>query len=245
MRGFFRALQFLTILPVKLKDSATDTQMLESRAYFPLMGLFIGGILALGYEIFNLIFSHPVACAFTMILNAAITGGLHIDGFVDAFDAVFSGGDKEKMLSIMREGRPGALGIAAVMLLFIAKYSILVSLPAGTVEVSLIAMTMFGRWSLVFSSALYPYARDTQGLGGKFIGKLSRKGWFISTGCALLFSFFIFKFRIFILIPVLIIFAAGFNGYFRKKLGGITGDTLGALNETVEVLILALATALI
>jgi len=152
---------------------------------------------------------------------------------------------KAEILEIMREGRPGAIGIAAAILLFLAKYSLLVSLPKGTVEVSLIAMMTLGRWSLVASSALFPYARETEGLGRRFIQSLSRKEGLIATLFALSVMVFIFKFKVLILIPVIAVLLIGFNFYFYKKIGGITGDTLGALNEIAEVLTLALAVVLI
>lgn len=245
MSGFLIALQFLTTTPIKLKGAVTDRDLAGSMAYFPLVGLLVGGALALFYNISNLVFSDPVTCAFILILNAVITGGLHIDGFIDTFDGIACGGDKNKILEIMREGRPQAIGIAAAILLFLAKYSLLVSLPKGAVEVSLIAMTTLGRWSLVASSALFPYAREGEGLGGKFIRRLSRREGFTATLFALLVVVFIFKLKALILIPVVAVLLIGFNFYFYKKIGGITGDTLGALNEIAETLTLALAVVLI
>ncbi len=81
-------------------------------AYFPLVGLLIGAALAISYKILILIFPHAVTCAFIMIINVVIAGGLHIDGFIDTFDAIASGADRKRMLEIMREGRPGAVGLA-------------------------------------------------------------------------------------------------------------------------------------
>jgi len=232
-------------MPVRLKAAVTDRDLARSMAYFPLVGLLIGAALALFYNILNLLFSGPITCSFILILSAMITGGLHIDGFIDTFDGIASGADKKRTLEIMREGRPGAIGIAAIILLFLAKYSLLVSLPKGTVEVSLIAMTTLGRWSLVASSALFPYAREGEGLGRRFIQNLSRKEGYIATLFALSVMIFIFKLKVLILIPVVAVLLAGFNFYFYKKLGGITGDTLGALNEITEALTLALAVVLI
>lgn len=245
MRSFLIALQFLTSIPVRLKAGTTDKELAKSMAYFPLVGLLIGITLAFAYGIFNLIFSHPINCALILILNVILTGGLHIDGFIDTFDGIASRSDRKKTLEIMREGRPGAIGIAAAILLFLLKYSLLTSLPKGTIEAALIAMTTLSRWSLVISSGLYPYAREGEGLGGKFIKGLSVKEGFTSTVIALLVGAFIFKLKFLVLIPAIAVLFIGFNTYFYKKLGGITGDTLGALNEIVEVLTLALAIILI
>lgn len=244
MKSFLIALQFLTSIPVRVGRSVAEGELAGSMAYFPLVGFLIGVILALAYNILNLIFPHPVNCAFILILNVMITGGLHIDGFIDTFDGIASGGDKNRMLEIMREGRPGAVGIAAAILLFLAKYSLLVSLPNGTVEMSLIMMAGLSRWSFVISAALYPYARDKEGLGEKFIRYLKPKGVIISTATILIVSVLVFRFRTFILIPVILCALLAFNSYMRKKVGGITGDTLGALGEIIEMISLAVCVIL-
>lgn len=245
MRSFLIALQFLTSIPVKIKGKTTDKELAKSMAYFPLVGIVIGVTLALAYNIFNLIFPHPINCALILILNILLTGGLHIDGFIDTFDGIASRSDRKRTLEIMREGRPGAIGIAAAILLFLFKYSLLVALPKGTIEISLVTMTTLSRWSLVISSGLYPYARDGEGMGKRFIQGLSLKEGFISTAIALLISGLIFRLRTFILIPVICLALIGFNFSLYKKIGGITGDTLGALNELIEVLTLTVAVVLI
>jgi len=245
MKRFFIALQFLTSLPIKIKTQIPDKELAKSMAYFPLIGFLMGLTLALAYNMFNLIFPHPINCALILILNIILTGGLHIDGFIDTFDGIASRGDKKEILRIMREGRPGAIGVSAAILLFLLKYSLLVSLPKEMIGASLVAMMTLSRWALVVSSGLYPYAREGEGLGKKFVQGLSLKEGFISTAVTLLIAFLIFKLRIFILVPIVFCALAGFNFYLYKKIGGITGDTLGALNEIVEVLTLALVVALI
>jgi len=245
MKKFFIALQFLTSLPVKIKAQIPDKEFAESMAYFPLVGLLMGLALALAYNIFNLIFPHSINCALILILNIVLTGGLHMDGFIDTFDGIASRGDKKEILKIMREGRPGAIGVSAAILLFLLKYSLLVSLPKEAIGPSLVAMTTLSRWTLVVSSGLYPYAREGEGLGRKFVQGLGLKEGFISTAVALLIAFLVFELRIFILVPLVFCALVGFNSYLHKRIGGITGDTLGALNELIEVLILMLTFILI
>jgi len=245
LRSFLVALQFLTSIPIKIKGGISDKDLSGSAAYFPLVGLLAGALLALSYNILILVFPHVVACAFIMIINIMISGGLHIDGFIDTFDAIASGADRKRMLEIMREGRPGAVGFASAILLFIAEYSLLVSLPKGTVEVSLITMAVLSRTSFVASSALYPYARDTEGLGKKFAKRLAKKDIAVALLTALTVFSIIFRLKVFIFIPAASCVVLAFDSYFFKKLGGITGDTMGALGEIMEVTALALAILLI
>ena len=244
MRRFLVALQFLTPVPIRIKGAIGDKDLAGSAAYFPLVGLLAGAALVLSYKILNLVFPYAVTCAFLMIINVMISGGLHIDGFIDTFDALASGSDRKRMLEIMKEGRPGAVGMAAVVLLFIAKYSLLVSLPKEAVEASLIVMAVMSRTSFVASSALYTYARDVEGLGGKFAKRLSKPAVMIAAITALAVLSAIFKLKVFVFIPAVLCIIMGFNHYFNKKLGGITGDTMGALGEIMEVASLALAVVL-
>ncbi len=245
MKGLLVALQFLTSIPVKIKGKITDKDLAGSMAYFPLAGLLVGALLALSYNILVLVFPHAVVCAFIMIINVMLCGGLHIDGFIDTFDAIASGADRKRILEIMKEGRPGAVGMASVVLLFIAEYSLLVSLPGEAVAMSLIAMAVLSRTSFVISSAFYPYARETEGLGKKFAGRLAKKDIITALLTAVAVFSLIYRFKVFVFIPAACCVILAFNSYFFRKLGGVTGDTMGALGEIMEVAALALAVALI
>lgn len=245
MKSFLVALQFLTILPVRLKGDVPERDLSSSVAWFPAVGLIVGVVLAFLYGALSYLFPLPVVCAFVIALSALITGGLHIDGFIDTVDGIASGADKKRMLEIMREGRPGALGLAAVVLLFLSKYSLLISLPKGTVEVSLIAMSVLSRGSFVAAAVFYPYAREGDGLGKRFIGKVKGGGAIIAAFTILAVLVFIFRLNVFILIPVASAAFLACNHYFMKKLGGLTGDTIGAVGEVMEVIALAIAVVLI
>lgn len=246
MKGFLAALQFLTIIPVKLKGGVSDEEMSSSAAWFPAIGLIIGIFLAFAYEALSRIFPVPVVCAFVLTLSEAVTGGLHIDGFIDTMDGIASGADRKRMLEIMHEGRPGALGLAAVILLFLSKFSLLLSLPKGTAGISLIAMSVMSRASFVASAVFYPYAREgSEGLGKVFIGKVKRPAAVIAAVTLLAAAISIFSIRSLILLPAVAAAFIACNLYFSRKLGGVTGDTIGAVGEMLEVIVLAIAVVLI
>ncbi|MFA5336500.1 MAG: adenosylcobinamide-GDP ribazoletransferase [Candidatus Omnitrophota bacterium] len=245
MKGFLVALQFLTILPVRLKAAVSDEDLSSSIAWFPAVGLIVGAVLAFSYAALSYLFPLPVVCAFVTALSALVSGGLHIDGFIDTVDGIASGADKKRMLEIMREGRPGALGLAAVVLLFLSKYALLISLPKGTVEVSLVAMSVLSRGSYVAASVFYPYAREGDGLGKRFIGKVKRGGAVMAALTLLVILAFIFRLNVLILMPVAAAVFLACNHYFMKKIGGLTGDTIGAVGEVIEVIVLAIAVVLI
>ncbi len=246
MKGFLAALQFLTIIPVKLKGGVSEDEMPSSAAWFPAVGLIVGILLAFAYEALSRIFPVPVVCAFVLTLSEAVTGGLHIDGFIDTMDGIASGADRKRMLEIMHEGRPGALGLASVILLFLSKYSLLLSLPEGTAGISLVAMSVMSRASFVASAVFYPYAREgSEGLGKVFIGKVKQPAAVIAAVTLLAVVIFIFRARALILLPAVAAAFIACNLYFSKKLGGVTGDTIGAVGEVLEVIVLAIAVVLI
>ena len=245
MKGFLSALQFLTVIPVKIKGGVSDEEISSSAAWFPAVGLIVGILLAFAYDALSYVFPAPVVCAFVLTLSEAVTGGLHIDGFIDTMDGIASGADRKRMLEIMHEGRPGALGLAAVILLFLLKYSLLLSLPKGTVEISLVAMSVVSRASFVASAVFYPYARENSGgLGKIFIGRIKRPASIIAATTLLAAVIVIFRARAFILLPVVAAVFIVCNSYFRRKLGGVTGDTIGAVGEVLEVIVLAVTVAL-
>ncbi|MFH0771548.1 MAG: adenosylcobinamide-GDP ribazoletransferase [Candidatus Omnitrophota bacterium] len=245
MKKFLTALQFLTSIPAGDRTVVSDRQLAGSMAYFSFVGLLIGAVLALSYNLLSLIFPHSVSCAFILVFNIILTGGLHTDGFIDTFDAIASGSGAKRMLEIMREGRPGAIGVASAILLFLVKYSLLISFSKADIWAPLILMTVLGRWSLVLSAGLYPYARQGEGLGRKFIQDLKIGEVLSATAMAFAIAFLILNFRAFILMPLACCGALLFNLYMFKKIGGITGDTLGALNELVEVLALSVILVLL
>jgi adenosylcobinamide-GDP ribazoletransferase len=245
MRAFFTALQFLTILPAGSKGDVSEKDLSSSIAWFPAVGLIIGVLLALSYFALSYLFPLPVVCAFVLVLSVVITGGLHIDGFIDTVDGIASRADRKRMLEIMREGRPGALGLAAAILLFLSKLSLLLSLPKGTVEVSLVVMSVLSRSSFVAAGLFYPYARDGEGLGKKFLGRAVSRDTVIASLTFIAVIVFVFRLKTLILLAVVSAVFFAFNAYFMKKLGGLTGDTMGAVGEVMEVIALALAVVLI
>ena len=96
MKGFFLALQFLTILPVGIKGGISGENLGRSSVFFPLIGLFKGGLLVLTYKALGPVFSHQIIAALLLILSVLINGGFHLDGLADTFDAIASRKSREK-----------------------------------------------------------------------------------------------------------------------------------------------------
>ena len=235
MTGFLVALQFLTILPVKLNRRVEEKLLGRSLFYFPIVGLFLGASLVILNRLLLLIFPQRLTNLCLVAFLLLLTGGIHIDGLADTADAFFSGKDRKEMLKIMRDSRIGAFGAIAVSLLILSKWELLSDLPPTTKDISLFLMPFMGRSSLVMGAYLLPYARSSPGLAKSFTEYVRRRD-------------FLFSLALFLILPVLflgpygLILSLSILGllfllvkYLKYKIGGTTGDTLGAVNEVMEI----------
>ena len=237
MASFLLALQFLTVIPLKIKR-VDEKRIVSSMIYFPLIGMLLGAVLvALNY--FSSLLSLPlIAVNIILVISLAIlTGGMHLDGLSDTLDGFASGRGKEGILDIMRDSRIGAMGALGVFSILLLKLAFLYSIDMDFKVPALILMCGLSRWSLVFCSFLFPYARKdgkariyVQGVNFKILILAA----VITLAGAIVFGRL--KGIIVFLVVTTITYLAG--KFINKKISGITGDTLGALCELNEVAVL-------
>lgn len=242
MNRLLAALRFLTILPIPGKMGHNESDLAASLPYFPVVGLLIG-LAAAGLSLlFWSWFAPLVAALFVVIVLLGASGGLHMDGLCDSADGFMSSRPREQILQIMRDSRVGAMGVIAIVLILNLKITALASLDENTLPRTLLLMPVAGRCSLLILMAVLPYARPTGGLGTLFYTHSSRMaavwavvllfltGWLAAGTAGVITGM------------VVITFVLLFAAYCREKIGGATGDTLGAgceLAETVVALVLA------
>ncbi|MBU0694217.1 MAG: adenosylcobinamide-GDP ribazoletransferase [Candidatus Omnitrophica bacterium] len=253
MRHFLIALQFLTILPIKIKGEIEKEDFGKSCAYFPFVGMLIGLLLTLSLFAFGFL-PHLAASVLILIISIIISGGIHLDGFADTCDGFYAGktpplkvsggsipvdNSKEKILEVMRDSRIGVMGVIGVVSLMLLKFSLIASASSFILWKLLIVMAVFERWSQALACYLSVYARK-EGKAKYFVEYAGRKELFIG-GLITLASFlflmnikglFMFTFSLF---PIFL-----FINYAKKKIGGMTGDTIGAVNEIAGVCVLLL-----
>lgn len=233
MNSLLLAIQFLTIIPVRTKDTASYALI-----YFPVVGMLLGAILAgLNLVFIYLSFNPFLTNTILVIVLAILTGALHLDGLSDTFDAFFSGKDRQGMLEIMRDPRIGTMGVLALISVILLKIAMLFSFSGSAKNTALISMCVLSRWSLIPAIYLFPYARN-EGKAKEFFNNLGLKEIILSTALALSFICLILGWRGFLLFVVALFLAYFFNSYANKKIGGITGDILGATLELNEAFIL-------
>jgi adenosylcobinamide-GDP ribazoletransferase len=236
MRSFLAALQFLTIIPVPGRAASSEWDMARSMAYYPLIGLCIGLILVLARHLFAILLPHTVVAILLIIILVLITGALHLDGFSDTLDGLGSGKSREEVLRIMRDSRAGAFGVVGVTCLLILKFTLVAEIPEETLDRSLLLMTVLGRWSMVQASYRSAYARPEGGLAKRVVERMGRREYLISTILALVLAASLLGLRGVFILGANGLLGYGIRQYFHRRLGGITGDVLGATNEASEVI---------
>jgi adenosylcobinamide-GDP ribazoletransferase len=234
MKNFFSALTFLTIIPGPKEDAWSGQGMI---AFFPVVGLFIGGGLFAVHYLGGLIFSVNLQCLFDVLYLAVITGGLHLDGLADTADGVFSHRGKERALEIMRDPSVGVMGVLALVFVLAFKFFGLQGLDSKNIWVWLVLAPALGRFAQLLGLVFMQDARETAGLGASMYapGKYA----YLSMGLIPLGLPFWINIQTGIF--VLVIFSASclaIFGFFKLQLGGMTGDTFGAMSETIETIIL-------
>jgi adenosylcobinamide-GDP ribazoletransferase len=209
-------------------------------AFFPLVGLVIGLLSAIGNYLLSLVLPQSLTLWFTLGLLVLLTGGLHLDGFADTMDGLASIGKREKILEVMRDSRIGAFGVISLILLIGAKYLALDQISTKSIPYSLMLMAVMGRNSMVSVCYRSPYARSGGGLAKPFSENLGSRQMAISLASAFGIALLLMGVEGVLVFLGIGIFSLGYRLFFIKKLGGVTGDILGAANELAELLCLLL-----
>ena len=231
------AWQFLTAVPVSREchDPAPD-DLAGSMLWYPFVGVLLGGLLAMTDVLLALWLPREAIAALLILLLVAMTRGLHQDGLADTLDGLAGGRAPSDRLAIMRDPRIGAIGATGLFLSLILRYGAFVSVPDAFKFPLLLCMPAIGRWGMVVSAFRAPYARAEGGLAAPFLARLSARhvlGATVVVMSVMVWSFGAGPALAALLVGGLLSRLATL--FCRHFFGGITGDTLGATNELIEV----------
>jgi len=247
VRPFVFAWHFLTGVPLcRAMHEPTAVELASSMAWYPVVGLLIGGGLVLAEAGLSKLFVPAVVNVLLIVLAVVLTRGLHQDGLADTLDGLAGGKTPAARLPIMRDPRIGAIGATGLFLSLLLRYAGLLALPAALRVPALLCMPAIGRWAMVSLAWASPYARAEGGLAASFLTHLSWLHVVVATGVlvsALGWGFGVSGMLVVLLAGSLVV-CAGWAGC-RSWFGGITGDTLGAMNEVTEILFLLLIPTLL
>ncbi|MGH2588616.1 MAG: adenosylcobinamide-GDP ribazoletransferase [Dehalococcoidia bacterium] len=241
-REFLLALEFLTILRFRRSVTYNPAGIGGSLAWFPLVGLLIGGLLVAVDAAGSWLFPVYLIPALVIAANAVITGALHLDGLADTADGLFGGHTPERRLEIMRDSRTGTFGVVAVVLVLLLSYASLLSMTDVSRRAILLVAPVISRMMMVVAILRFPYARPS-GLGRAFKDNPPH-GWLVTLGVLVLAVSLVGVVWFWVLLSIAGLGLVLLAGWFvSRRLGGLTGDVYGAAGVLIEVaLFLVVAT---
>ena len=243
MIEFLAALQFLTITPPIIRRAFSAREMAGAVGFYPLIGLLLGGGLIGGAALADRFFPQPLSAALTLTLWVALTGGLHVDGFLDACDGLLGGATPERRMEIMRDHPIGAFAFAGGVLLFLLKFSALMSLRAtGWQFAALLLAPALGRWTMTLAVAGFPYARPS-GLGLELKAHVTWREVALASVTVLLAACFLAYWQGLIALIVAVLTLLAVVSFTLRRIPGLTGDLYGTVCELVELAVLLLFVA--
>jgi adenosylcobinamide-GDP ribazoletransferase len=214
----------------------------RSAALFPVVGALSGAVLGgLGLGLDRMLPAGPVA-VLVIAAGALLTGGLHLDGVMDTADGVFGGNSPEQRLAIMHDSRVGAFGVVAGVVVLLGQFACLSELTGQARLLALIAAGTIGRWTMLIALALFPAARPA-GTGATFQSGVTR-------GMALLGTLLVGALALLagplglLAMAAGLAIAVGVGRALTPRLGGLTGDSYGAIAIVIETAVLFIAVAL-
>lgn len=234
MQSFFAAISFLTIVRIPPAWCGDEQALGRSLSWFPVVGLLTGCAVALADGLMRTLFPGLlVPSALTVIFLIAVSGGFHLDGLADSADAFMSSRSKEQMLEIMKDSRCGPMAVLTIVALLLLKFAALASLNGDLRAPTIILMPLAGRCALVLKTVSLDYVRES-GLVSLFQRNDRERQYGITLlllgGCSCL----AFGFKGLWVLGACLMVVWLFARYCRAKIGGMTGDTLGAACELVE-----------
>ncbi|NEZ47028.1 adenosylcobinamide-GDP ribazoletransferase [Clostridium niameyense] len=238
LNDFLLMIQFFTRIPINKNLDCSKENFKTAAMFLPIVGLIIGMINFAIYILFKDLLPYKIIAIIILLITAMITGGLHLDGLADTFDGFFSLREKNKIMEIMKDSRIGSYGSIALIFDIILKIEILTLLIQKGITISLILLPIVGKNSILFLCLSSKTAKKS-GSGNIFIGNMSKTIVLISSLFTLgVSTYFLGIKNALRIILTILIGTYLFYLLCLRKINGLTGDTLGASNEIIELIFL-------
>jgi adenosylcobinamide-GDP ribazoletransferase len=232
------ALTFLTKIPWPGTIQAEPQDLARALFWFPWVGAILGLVYLGAWTGFNALLPAPASAALLVCLTVLLTGGLHLDGLADTVDGLGGGQNPEERLHIMKDSRVGAFGVMSLILVLLAKFALFMAAGQKGVRADFLLFPIVSRWGMVYLAYLSRYARPEGGLGEAMTNKITRRTAVGATLSTLVLALLIFRLKGLVVLLGAEVLVWLLVRFFNRKLGGITGDVLGAVNEVMEVAVL-------
>lgn len=234
---FLGAVAFMTRLPVPGETPMGPDALASSAVFFPVVGLLVSaGAIILNHLLSRLV-PHDIMIVLVLVYLVAVTGAFHEDALADAVDGFGGGWGKDQILNIMRDSRVGSFGALAIALALLARFVFLREIPPQRLDSYLAAGQVACRWTALPLAFFLPPARDQSGQGARVAGKIT--AFSLVTGTLLTAVILAIALRtkgLWVGLAAVAVTAAS-GAYYRHRIGGVTGDCLGATNQLAEMAI--------
>lgn len=236
------ATRFLSVLPLPgppdhfEANSADDSalQLHLGSAYFPFVGFLLATLLYLIQLIFGFLLPHLVLAAVLVVALVLLTGGLHLDGLMDTCDGLFGGRTRERRLEIMRDSRVGSFGVLGGVCILLLKFALFASIESHMLSLALFVVLPVSRWAMVLALRIFPSAR-AGGLGATFRQTVTLPRLIIAGTTAFLLALIVGHEGGVLMWCMATCVAFLLGALATRLIGGLTGDTYGAIAECSEV----------
>ena len=235
---FAAAVRFLSLLPVPgssqlfNKDESVP-HIIVGCEYFPVVGMLLACLLWLFSVLLIPLVPQLVLAALLVAALVILTGGLHLDGLMDTCDGLFGGSTRERKLEIMHDSRVGSFGVLAGICMLLLKFALFASLKGHALPLALLIALPSARWSMVVVLRVFPSARST-GLGVAFRQAVTSKRLLIAGIISLLIVLIAGQLSGLITWVIATVTSLLLGFWMTRSLGGLTGDTYGAIEEVTE-----------
>ena len=243
-RAFWLALQFFTRLPTPQFEGFRSAWLNDAAKWFPAVGLIVGAISAAVLWAAAQVWPMPIAAGLALAAGAIVTGAFHEDGLADTFDALGGHVDRAKALAIMKDSRIGSYGALALIVVTGLRWAALASLPLAVAVPALVLAHTLARGGATALMARLDYVRDEDGKSKPLAVALGAGSLAVALCIALLPIAALLAWRpsTWPLWAAAVVAALAVHAYcvrwYRRRLGGFTGDTLGCAEQLGEAAVL-------
>lgn len=234
-QGFFAAVGFMTRIPVPEGMHGGADNLSSSAVFFPVVGLLVSTGAIIIHHALSAFVARNVLIVIILVFLVAITGGLHEDALADAADGFGGGWDKDQILALMRDSRIGSFGALAIVLALLARFVFLSDLPAQRLDSYLVAGQVTCRWTALPLAFFLSPARNQSGQGARLAGRITASSLIAGTLLTVVILGVALRMKALWVGLAAIAITAATGAYYSRRIGGVTGDCLGATIQLTEV----------
>jgi adenosylcobinamide-GDP ribazoletransferase len=237
LKVFLTAIMFYTRIPVPHWVLYSQKYLDHSIRYFPLIGWIVGAVAGGIFIISQYFFPTSISLILSMIVTIMLTGAFHEDGFSDTCDGLGGGWTKKEVLDIMKDSRIGSYGTIGLVLILLFKFTLLMEISLALIPIAFIVSHTVSRLAVIFFRRMHQYVRENDDAKAKPMSqKMSKADFFMALMFGIVPLFVLPLKMAAIILFCVFVTQYLFSSYIVRRIGGFTGDCLGATQQLCEIM---------